>query len=68
MSQTFREYLVEASEDSYKTDTIKYINSLLKGSEGKTKKMLEGLKKFLDENGFLTDDQKHALGNITKNS
>lgn len=63
--ETFREFITEGKADKYRKDTIKYIDSLLKDADGKTKKMLEGLKKFLDENNFLTDEQRKALGSIT---
>ncbi len=53
--------------EAYVEDTLKYIEDLKgKVSDDKTKKMLDGLHKFLDENGFLTDEQQQALGSITK--
>jgi len=63
--ETFREFITEGKSDKYRKDTMEYIDSLLKSADGKTKKLLQGLKKFLDENNFLTDDQRKALGNIT---
>jgi len=58
----FKQFL----DEEYVKDTKKYIAKLIKKADDDQKKFLEGLKKFLDENGFLTDEQKKALGNMTR--
>ena len=59
----FKEYINEkVVNEDYKSDTAKYIESVLKNVDDKgAKKFLEGLKKFVKDNGFLTDDQRKGL-------
>lgn len=55
-------------EGDYKKNTTDFINDLLKSKDLKGfDKFLNGLKDFLDENGFLTNDQQKALGSIKGN-
>ena len=51
--------------EDYKKDTSKYISSVLKNiDDTDAKKFLEGLKKFVEDNGYLTPDQRTALANF----
>lgn len=53
--------------EKWKDDTVKYIDALKAKSPNKqTKSFLDGLKKHLGDNGFLSDEQKNALANITQ--
>ncbi len=56
--------------EGYKEDTVKYIDGLLDAGDydSKSKSFLEGLKKFVDEKGFLTPGQRGGLANFAKNS
>jgi hypothetical protein len=65
---SLKDYLKEQEElsENYEKDTIKYIDSLIKdATDKKLLKFLKGLREYLDENGYLTPNQKQALGNIT---
>lgn len=62
----FNEYVTENKQEElnedYKSDTKKYIDKILKDvDDAGAKKFLEGLKKFVDENGFLTSKQRKGL-------
>ena len=57
----------QLSED-YKSETISFLDELIKDPKAKeVKKFLKGLKDFLKENGYLSDDQQTALNNIKAN-
>jgi hypothetical protein len=56
------------SEGDYEKDTAAYIDELIADSDGKTKKFLQGLKKFVQEKGFLSPAQRKALAGITQGS
>lgn len=52
--------------EEWKGDTNAYINDLkVKATNKQTKKFLDGLQKHLKDTGFLSDEQKSALGNVS---
>jgi len=65
----FKEFISKKEEltEDYKSDTKKYIDSVLDSvDDSVAKKFLNGLKKFVDENGYLTGKQRSALSNVKK--
>jgi hypothetical protein len=66
----FREYLQTKgilSEDKYVDDTKKHIDDVLKTVDKEdAKEFLQGLKDFLDKEGYLTPDQRKGLAAFNK--
>lgn len=59
----FEDYLKE----DYASDTKKYIDEVLKDTDDAgAKKFLEGLKKFVEDKGFLTGKQRLGLAQFNK--
>jgi hypothetical protein len=56
-------------QEDWEKDTSKYIDTLkAKATNKQTKTYLDGLKKHLKDNGFLSDEQKSSLANLTHGS
>ena len=66
--KTFKEITQsETVKEDYKSDTKKYIDKVLNNVDDKdAEKFLNGLKKFVDDNGFLTPAQRQGLAQFRK--
>jgi len=66
--RTIMEAYTNVNEADYKKNTLKFIDDLLKGDDvEKVKDFLQGIRDYLDENGYLSPGQQAALGKIKGN-